>query len=231
VGIVDKAKDTIDLVAEKADEVLLFCSLGKDSLTLLDLVYPRFKRVVCVFMYFVPELDHINRYIAWVKAHYPRVEFTQVPHWNLTYILRAGMYCVPNPKVKLLELSDVERAMRAKYGINYVFLGMKKADSLSRRLMLMTIGHPYITPTGDVYPLSEWTGKEVLSYMKAKNLPIPVRYSKRASGGVGFNLDCFLWMREHAPQDLQKFLRAFPMSEKILWDYDKKNEKEFQQTA
>ena len=126
----------IDLVRQKTDGVLLFLSLGKDSLVLLDMIYPKFDRIVCVFMYFVKSLEHIERWVGWVKAKYPKIEFVQVPHWNLTYILRGGLYCVPNPKVKLLKLADVVKAMQLKYGLYYTFLGMKKADGMNRRLML-----------------------------------------------------------------------------------------------
>lgn len=169
-------------------------------------------------MYFVPDLSHINKYLNWAKAKYPNIRVEQIPHWNLTYILRSGMYCVPNPKVKLLNLSDIEKSMRLKYGIDYVFYGMKKSDSMNRRLMLNT----YINyeNMGKVYPLADWTQKDIIAYMKRQRLPEPIRYSKKASGGVGFNLECFLWLRENQPDDLQKILKAFPMSERILFEYD-----------
>lgn len=150
---------------------------------------------------------------------YKNVKIVQVPHWNLTYVLRGGIYCVPNPKVKVFKVAKVDEAMRLKYGINYTFYGMKKADSMNRRLMLNTYENA-ISETNKVYPLSEWSNKEVLAYMKSKKLPQPVRYSQNASGGVGFNIDCFLWMRNNEPNDLQKTLKTFPMSEKILFDYD-----------
>ncbi len=215
---VEQANQCIDLIRVKSNEALLFLSLGKDSLVLLDLIYPKFDRIVCVFMYFVEGLEHIERWVKWVKAKYPKVEFIQVPHWNLTYILRSGMYCVPNPKIKLLTLTDVGNAMRLKFGIDYVFYGMKKADSMNRRLMLNTYDS-YIN-AGSVYPLAEWTQKDILAYMKQNKLPEPVRYSLKASSGVGFNLDCFLWLRERYPQDLQKIIKVFPMSERILFEYD-----------
>lgn len=217
---IDQANKIIDLVRAKSNGALVFCSLGKDSLALLDLVYPKFDKIVCVFMHFVKDLEHINRFINWVKVRYPKVIFEQVPHWNLTYILRSGMYCVPNPKVRLLKLADIDKAMRLKFGIPFAFYGMKKADSLNRRLMLNTYENG--ENKGKVYPLTDWTNKDVLAYMRMKQLPQPVRYSKNASGGIGFNLECFLWMRENCPQDLQKILKAFPMSGKILFDYDNK---------
>lgn len=215
---VEQANRYIDLIRVKSNEALLFLSLGKDSLVLLDLIYPKFDRVVCVFMYFVKDLEHINRWINWTKAKYPKIEFVQVPHWNLTYILRGGLYCVPNPKIKLLKLADVVSAMRLKYGIYYTFLGMKKADGMNRRLMLK--GYVGYENEGLCYPLADWTQKDILAYMKQKGLPEPVRYSKKASGGVGFNLDCFLWLRENYPQDLNKIIQTFPMSERILFEYD-----------
>ena len=82
-----ESHNVICRVAEKQSSCIVMCSLGKDSLVTLDLVYPRFERVVCVFMYFVKDLDHINGWIRWVKKKYPKVEFMEVPHWNLTYIL------------------------------------------------------------------------------------------------------------------------------------------------
>lgn len=221
MGKVDEANRIINLVRDQTDEVILFCSLGKDSLVLLDLLYPKFRRIVCVFMYFVKGLEHVERYIHWAQARYPSIEFVQIPHWNLTHILRNGMCCVPNPKVKLLKLSNVEESMRLKYGIDYVFYGMKKADSMNRRLMLNT--YENYTHAGKVYPLADWKQKDILAYMRQHKLPEPVRYSKKASGGVGLNLDCLLWLRKHSPGDLQKILSTFPLAEKILFDYDHAN--------
>jgi 3'-phosphoadenosine 5'-phosphosulfate sulfotransferase (PAPS reductase)/FAD synthetase len=218
----------VDNVRQKSDgSTILFCSLGKDSIVTLDLIYPKFERIICVFMYFVKNLEHINRWINWVKARYPKIEFIQVPHWNLTYILRGGLYCVPNPKVKLLKLADVAKAIRLKYGIYYVFFGMKKADGMNRRLMLNGYA-PLYENNGFVYPLAEWSQKDVLAYMKMKHIPQPVRYSLSASSGTGFNLACFLWLEENFPQDLEKIYKTFPLSRRILEEYHYGNRKAIQ---
>ena len=57
---VEQANRYIDLIRVKSNEALLFLSLGKDSLVLLDLIYPKFDRIVCVFMYFVKNLDGLK---------------------------------------------------------------------------------------------------------------------------------------------------------------------------
>lgn len=217
-----EAHNVICRVAEKQSSCIVMCSLGKDSLVTLDLVYPHFERVVCVFMYFVKDLEHINGWIRWVKKKYPKVEFMEVPHWNLTYILRGGLYCVPNPKVKLWNLSKTIEALRLKTNCYYVFLGMKKADGMNRNLMLKGYEANGYEIKGLVYPLASWTQKEVLAYMKQKRLPQPVRYSSKAGGGVGFSKETFTWLEKHYPQDLEKIYKVFPMSERILFEQNYK---------
>lgn len=223
----NKSQEAYQVIAgirQKADTCIIMCSLGKDSIVTLDMVYPHFDKVICVFMYFVRGLSHIDNWIRWVKKKYPKVEFMEVPHWNLTYILRGGLYCVPNPKVKLLKLADVIKAIRAKTGAYYTFLGMKKADGMNRNLMLKGYEAQGYENDGLVYPLASWTQKDVKAYMKMKRLPQPVLYGNKASNGLGFNVDCFKWMQEHYPQDLQKIYKTFPMSERILWEEDYKQD-------
>ena len=135
------------------------------------------------------------------------------------------MYCVPNPKVKQLKLADVINSMKLKYGIEYVFLGMKKADGMNRSLMLKGYKATDYINNGMCYPLAEWTQKDILTYMKQKGLPQPIRYSLKASSGVGFNLDCMLWMEKFFPQDLQKIYKVFPMCERVLWEYHNREQK------
>lgn len=194
----------IDLVRQKTDGALLFLSLGKDSLVLLDMIYPKFNRIVCVFMYFVKGLEHIERWTSWVRAKYPKIEFVQIPHWNLTYILRGGMYCVSNSKVKILKLADVVKAMQLRYGLYYTFLGMKKADGMNRRLMLKGYEANGYENNGMCYPLADWTQKDILSYMKQNGLPEPVRYSLKASSGVG----CYGW-RKITHRIYREFTKCF----------------------
>lgn len=220
----EQTLDTINYVRQQTDEVILFNSFGKDSLVVLDLIAPYFKRIVCVFMYFVPNLDHINRFINQVICRYKNVEIVQVPHWNLTYIYRGGMYCTQNPKQKLLKLRNIADMVKERCGLEYVFLGMKKADGMNRRLMLNTYAETHYINKGFVYPLAEWTQKEVLAYMQQHRLPMPIRYGKNASNGVGFNLDCYLWMEQNAPQDLEKIYEVFPQSKRILYEYHYNNQ-------
>ena len=228
------ANDCIDFVRKQSDTCILMCSLGKDSIVTLDLIYPKFKKVICYFMFFVSGLEHIERWKKWVCAKYPNVEFYEIPHWNLTYILRSGLYCTQHPNQKLLKLTDVIKALRLKHNTQWVFLGMKKADSMNRNLMITRFKDNHYTDNCQAYPLAEFTQKQIVQYMKMHNLPEPVMYSLatsgdeakvgKASNGIGFNLDCFLWLEKFFPQDLETIYKTFPLSRRILLEYHYKEE-------
>lgn len=230
------AEDCINYVASQTDTCILMCSLGKDSIVTLDMIAPKFKKVYCVFMSFVHGLEHIERWKKWVVARYANAEMIEIPHWNLTYILRSGLYCTPHPKQKLLKLADVIKALRLKYGTQWVFLGMKKADGMNRNLMITRFKDNHYTNNMNAYPLAEFTQKQILSYMRLHKLPQPVQYGLstssdkatigKASNGIGFNLDCMLWLRENFPEDLNKIYQCFPLSRRVLDEYDYKKQKE-----
>jgi len=228
-NIILHTNQVINTVREQTDRVILFYSTGKDSTALVDLLAPHFKEVVCVFMYFVKDLEHINSYLNFTSAKYANVTILQVPHWILTSILKEGLYCIPNPKVRLMDLSAVDENIRIKTGITHSFYGMKQSDGLNRRLMLKTYKQEAInSKTNKVYPLSKWKNKDVLSYIRLNKLPCPISYSSnKASQGLGFNTDVFLYLRNNYPQDLQKILIAFPLSEQILFEHDYKERRRF----
>ena len=99
---------------------------------------------------------------------------------------------------------------------------MKKADGMNRNLMLKGYEANGYENNGVCYPLADFSQKDILAYMKQHNLTKPVRYSLKASSGVGFNLDCMLWMEKNYPQDLQRIYKTFPMAERVLWEYHNK---------
>lgn len=135
-----KATDIIKRVAEQTDRILLFHSAtGKDSIVMLDLCAPYFKEIVCVFMYVVPNLQCVNRYIRWAESTYPNARFIQCPHFNVSSYVKYGyLGCATNPKQKLLSLANITDIAREKTGIQWAFFGMKEADSLNRRVFLRT---------------------------------------------------------------------------------------------
>lgn len=224
---ISHAKQVIDTVRQVSNRALLFYSAGKDSICLLDMLSKSFDEVVCVFMYFVADLEHINRFIRFSEAKYNNVKFIQVPHWTLTKIHSSGLFCQPR-KVRQLEFADVINTMKRQTGIEWAFIGEKKADNMVRRIKLRQYELEAIyRPTTNAYPLSNWKDAEVLDYNKRNKLPQAISYgTKKRSNGVGFDLNVYLFLRQFYPDDLKKILAAFPASEKLLFDYDLKQKKD-----
>jgi 3'-phosphoadenosine 5'-phosphosulfate sulfotransferase (PAPS reductase)/FAD synthetase len=212
---------TISTVAQQADRAILFYSGGKDSIALLDMMAPNFKEIHICFMYFVKGLRHCDKYLEFSQKRYNNIKIVQVPHFRLTSIRREGLFCNPEPTIKILSLSDIDKHIRSETGIEWSFYGMKKSDSLNRRLMLKSYGElPIQATTKKVYPLADFKDGDVIRYIQKSKLPMPIKYGNKRSNAVGFDIDCMLWMRENEPGDLEKVYQRFPKSRQILFEYD-----------
>lgn len=226
-----RASSIIEKIAGKSDEVILFHSAsGKDSMALLDLLAPHFKRILCVYMYVVKDLRHINRYVRYAERKYPNAQFVQVPHFALGSYKRLG--CMGHEKddsARLLQLTDVANAIRERFGIEWAFFGFKKSDSMNRRLMLSTYEDEAINEKNKAcYPLSSYKNSDVRDYIKRNGLITPECYGKGQSAGTNItDLDYLLFLRKNFPDDLAKVLASFPLSERILFEHDyEKNQAE-----
>ena len=222
-----KAIEITDLIAKKADSVILFHSAsGKDSIALLDILYPRFKRVVCVYMYVVKDLQHINKYIKYAKTKSPTIEFIQIPHYALfSYIKTGYMGMEKNEKQRGYSLADLTEKVREMTGIEWTCFGFKQADGLNRRLMLRTYEQEAINePTKKFYPFSAYKNADVIKYIEDNQLKRPETYGKARSSGTNIaDINYLLWLRENSPDDLQKTINQFPMVERLIFEHDYKN--------
>lgn len=228
--MLDRAKEIISDIAAQTDSIILMHSLsGKDSIAMLDLVYPHFKRVVCVYMYIIPDLAHMAPYHAYAKARYPKAEWVQVPHYGLFSYIKTGfmgMDC--NPKQRLWKLADIIDKVREKTGVEWACLGFKQSDSLNRRLMLRSYkdGKESICWAGrKFYPLSTYKNADVLAYIQQNNLKTPESY-----GGAAQSCGCDItdyyylkYLETNYPGDLQKIYNTFPRARFIIKEKEAEN--------
>lgn len=217
------AIECIRQIASKTNKVILFHSAtGKDSIALLDLCYPHFDEVVCVYMYMVKGLEHIDKYIIWAKQKYPKAHFISVPHYALTQYRKDGVFgCEQDPKQRIKSLSDITEEVREATGIEWAIFGFKKTDSLNRRIMLSTYeGQMVNEATKKAYPLSLYKNKDVEAYIKHKRLIPSLKYGNGQSQGTDVsNIPFLLYCRNYYPQDLDRVIATFPEVEKILFDF------------
>ena len=230
--MLERAKEIIGDIAKETDSIILFHSLsGKDSITMLDLCYGKFKRIVCVYMYVVPNLTHIQRYYVYAKKKYPKIEFIQVPHYGYYSMIKTGFMGIKkNDKQRLWTLADITEKLREKLGIQWACYGFKQSDSLNRRLMLRSYdgeGKLSISwKSKKFYPLSTYKNKDILEYINREHLISPETY-----GGIGqscgcdiTSLDYQLYLRANFPEDLDKIYKIFPQARIILMQKQKEDE-------
>lgn len=222
--MLDHSKKIIKQLKNKTSKVILFHSMsGKDSIALLDLLYPHFDEVVCVYMYVVKDLDHINRYMNYINSKYPKAKIIQIPHFGVYSYIKAGyLGKKQNPKQRQYNLADLTELVREKTGIEWAVFGFKQSDSMNRRLMLRTYEDEAINePQKKVYPLSRYKNKDIRHYISENKLIPPESYGKGQSSGTSIDdVDYLLFLRDNYPQDLKKILAEYPLAERKLYEYD-----------
>lgn len=223
--MLERAKEIVDIVSKETDSVVLFHSLsGKDSIALLDLLHPKFKRIVCVYMYLVPNLGHITEYYRWAMGRYPGTEFVQVPHYGLYSYIKAGyMGIEKNEKQKQWTLSEIADKVKERYGIEWSAYGFKQSDSLNRRLMLRSYadGKEAISwKTKKFYPLSTYKNSDILRYIRENGLKEPETYGGRGQscGASIGSVEYLSYLKANYPDDLERIYSVFPQTRIVLID-------------
>ena len=207
--------------ASLSNSAILFYSGGKDSVCLLDIMYPYFKRIYLVYMYLVNDLEHITKYLRYAQKKYPNVVIVRVPHFTLAVNLKYGAFTPKPIKVAKQTLSSTDKYVRAQLGCPISFYGMKMADSLARRLFLRTYENDMICrATNKYYPLSKWKQKDVYAYIKNHKLPPTINYGQGRGSGMMLDVKSLAWIRENYPKDLEKIYATFPLVRNVLIKYD-----------
>lgn len=230
--MLERAKEIIDDISKETDSILLFHSLsGKDSIAMLDLCYAKFKRIVCVYMYVVPNLTHIQRYYVYAKKKYPNIEFVQVPHYGFYSMVKTGFLGIKkNEKQRKWTLADITEKLRERFGIEWACYGFKQSDSLNRRLMLRSYkgeGKLAINwQSKKFYPLSTYYNKDIIDYIISNHLKEPETY-----GGIGQSCGCDIssvayqsYLKRFFPDDLEKIYKVFPQARIILMQAEKEKQ-------
>jgi phosphoadenosine phosphosulfate reductase len=199
-------------LALKHDSVLVGFSGGKDSLVLLDLACRFFKRVVPFFMYLVPGLQFERDRLRVAKDRYG-LDVIEIPHYRVWNDLKAGTYC--DFFTEFEDMPDVHywsyyKLLMQDTDCSLLMDGVKKADGSFRRRNLANETEEQRRMR--LHPIRYWLKWEVLSYCKARNLPIPQQQGMTAAGNgnTGLAVQDLLWLHDNHPLDFKKVAQVFP---------------------
>lgn len=201
------AKRIIAAVRERTDAALVALSGGKDSLATLALCCGAFSRVEAYFLYLLPGLESAEGPVRYAARRFG-VRLHTRPHYDLSRMLRYGVYSDARPDVRRVGLADVEAELRLTTGIGWIAYGYRADESLHRRGMMRQCGGVDVRGRR-FFPLAQWSRKDVLAYLRRSKLQIPV--SDRAfSSGIDLTDRTLTWLRENYPRDYERILEAFP---------------------
>lgn len=212
--IKQKTQETILHASHQNDTCILFFSAtGKDSIVLLHMLQPLFKKVVCVFMYHVKGLNIVEPFFNWARS-YGNVEILEIPHPDIYNFKSQALFTVkPIAGLKKLKLRDMEDYLKLKYSTPVVVYGMKLNDSFVRRGMFSKAAKSDIHFDYDkYYPIVNWSNKDCLSYIELNRLPKPLKLgSTRGSSGINFRPETIEYIKTHYPQDFKRIVNEFPL--------------------
>jgi sulfate adenylyltransferase subunit 2 len=233
VAPVTEALGFCTTAAQAHPAVVVLFSGGKDSLAVLDLCARVFPRVEAAFMYLVPGLrfleDHIDH--ACVRLG---VKLHKVPHWDTARLMRHAVLRWHNAApealpTRNLRLPDVERALRAKTGIQWIASGWRACDGMQRRLILRQ-WTPVAQRWWRLFPVANWRDRDVLAYLRARKWGVPHQVSKgkARAHNSGFGLDApgLSWLYRVHPGDYARVVEVFPFADAMRWAYDQRHAKE-----
>lgn len=193
----------------KGETVILMFSTGKDSIVAGDLLFKHWEDPVYpVFMYFVEGLSIKQRMIDYYSKRW-NVKIEQVPHF-IHLNLKTG---------KKYKMADIERGLRSTYNASYIVQGYKKNDSMARRGMLSHLPHGIDERNKKIYPVADWSDKQILSYIKLNKLPLPVEYQHGYKNDFGIpDARALTYLKNNFPDDYRKVIATFPQLEALVWD-------------
>jgi len=223
------------LQAEGEKRIAVAFSGGKDSLAVLDLCCNVFGpgNVYPVYLYFCKEDVGLEGQI--LRFAERRWSFgkrlIRLPHPALKRMLEVsdGRTFSPERNDRLHQVkytwNEVESIARKRGNLHWVAFGMRMQDSLNRRGMINKCNGVWRkTERGKFvyrcYPCYDWTHIDILSYLKARKLPLPLMKGAKAhksSGTSPMSYTFMLALKKDNPAEYERLNRLFPGWKETMW--------------
>jgi phosphoadenosine phosphosulfate reductase len=217
-----KLFDTIRRAADFTDHCVVGFSGGKDSIVTLDLCTQHFKRVDAFFMYLVPELGFQERFLTYVEKRYG-IAILRVPHNSMSVLMNTGAYRSHTDvatSVPTVKVSDVWRVVLRHFEAKWLATGERRLESLERMAYIPKSG---INPGSKrLYPICQWTDKQVWSYIRLRDLAMPPDYKEWGRSFSGLVNKRMLWgVKQRYPEDFEKIRAVYPYVDAAILHYEK----------
>lgn len=202
----------LDAKQRTGGKCIVAFSGGKDSLVVMDLACRIFDQVEGFFMYLIPGLECVEDELAAARQRF-NVNIRQYPHWVLQKLIANGAYTSEwfgYDSMPKWSLRDIYAFAIRDIGINCIATGAKKADSSWRRRFMNTAFFDAV-----INPIANWHKYDVISYLRAHEIPEPPSSGKSATG-IDLSIPSLLWLNDNFPRDFARLVKVFPYAQAVI---------------
>ena len=216
-------------IAEAGSTVLLSFSAGKDSIAAwLALRDDGRFTVIPYYLDWIPGLSWVDDMIAYYENYFG-CHIYRMPHPYLYEQLDRCAFQPPHRVAKInawnpprFTFADVDNLVARAAGLSspFVSIGMRAADNLERRRMILQQGSLGIKRRRYFYPVWDWKIQDVIDCIMRHKVKISPEYAIWGRTPVSFNYDYMAPLRDNYPDDWERLRQWFPLIDLQCYRYE-----------
>jgi len=208
-------------IAAESDTVILSFSCGKDSIAAWLQLRRYFKRIEPVYLYLVPDLEFIERSLAYYESWF-NCKIMRVPHPSFFRMMDNFVFQAPENLSVIDDLDppvpDYEYTFaRVKETLGLpdetmTALGVRAVDSPMRMTAIRKYGAVNWNKS-TFYPVYDWNKERLVNEIKGAGVRLPVDYRLWGRSFDGLDYRFTKGLRDTFPNDYKRILEFFPLAE------------------
>lgn len=220
--------ETIRVVRQQTDTILMSFSCGKDSIAAWLAIRDTFPNIVPFYMWIVPGLEFVEKSLSYFEDYF-NTEIVRIPHpsfwrWMNNYMWQPPERCmvIDAANVANYNYDQLNEVLLSWLGLpshTFICAGVRAADSPMRRAAINQYGsinwkRRYFYPVWDMYK------DELIDLVLENNVLLPVDYDWFGRSFDGVDYRFLAPLRKHSPRDFERIMEWFPMAQLEIMRYE-----------